>query len=218
MQPAPPPGRLPGPDGSRHVTTLFSEQHEDRVDGPDRLPPGQRLTEQWPVLTYGATPRVELRDWSLRVWGEVEREAEWNWEQFRALGTEERTNDIHCVTHWSRFDNTWEGILIATILEHVRPTPNAAAVMFHSYGGYTTNVSLDDLAQDDHAMIAFSHDGEPIPPVHGGPLRGVIPSLYFWKSAKWVHGMEILPMDRPGFWEMYGYHLRGDPWAEERYS
>ncbi len=200
------------------MTTLFSEQHEDRVDGPDRLPPGQRLTEQWPVLTYGATPRVELRDWSLRVWGEVEREAEWNWEQFRALGTEERTNDIHCVTHWSRFDNTWEGVLIATILEHVRPTPRAAAVMFHSYGGYTTNVSLDDLAQDDHAMIAFSHDGEPIHPVHGGPLRGVIPSLYFWKSAKWIHGMEILPMDRPGFWEMYGYHLRGDPWAEERYS
>ena len=200
------------------MTTLFSEQHEDRVDGPDRLPPGQRLTEQWPVLTYGATPRVELRDWSLRVWGEVEREAEWNWEQFRALGTEERTNDIHCVTHWSRFDNTWEGVLIATILEHVRPTPGAAAVMFHSYGGYTTNVSLDDLAQDDHAMIAFSHDGEPIPAVHGGPLRGVVPSLYFWKSAKWVHGMEILPMDRPGFWEMYGYHLRGDPWAEERYS
>lgn len=200
------------------MTTLFSEQHEDRVDGPDRLPPGQRLTEQWPVLTYGATPRVELRDWSLRVWGEVEREAEWNWEQFRALGTEERTNDIHCVTHWSRFDNTWEGVLIATILEHVRPTPRAAAVMFHSYGGYTTNVSLDDLAQDDHAMIAFAHDGEPIPAVHGGPLRGVVPSLYFWKSAKWVHGMEILPMDRPGFWEMYGYHLRGDPWAEERYS
>ena len=200
------------------MTSLFSEQHEDRVDGPDRLPPGQRLTEQWPVLTYGATPRVELRDWSLRVWGEVEQEMEWNWEQFQALGTEERTNDIHCVTHWSRYDNTWEGVLIETILRQVRPTPRAAAVMFHSYGGYTTNVSLDDLAQDDHAMIAFSHDGEPIHAVHGGPLRGVVPSLYFWKSAKWVHGMEVLPMDRPGFWEMYGYHLRGDPWAEERYS
>ena len=200
------------------MTTLFSEQHEDRVDGPDRLPPGQRLTEQWPVLTYGATPRVELRDWSLRVWGEVEREMEWNWEQFQALGTEERSNDIHCVTHWSRFDNNWEGVLIETILRQVRPTPRAAAVMFHSYGGYTTNVSLDALAQDDHAMIAFSHDGEPIHAVHGGPVRAVLPSLYFWKSAKWLQGMEILPMDRPGFWEMYGYHLRGDPWAEERYS
>ena len=200
------------------MTTLFSEQHEDRVDGPDRLPPGQRLTEQWPVLTYGATPRVELRDWSLRVWGEVEQEMEWNWEQFQALGTEERTNDIHCVTHWSRFDNNWEGVLIETILRQVRPTPRAAAVMFHSYGGYTTNVSLDALAQDDHAMIAFSHDGEPIHAVHGGPVRAVLPSLYFWKSAKWLQGMEILPMDRPGFWEMYGYHLRGDPWAEERYS
>ena len=200
------------------MTTLFSEQHEDRVDGPDRLPPGQRLTEQWPVLTYGATPRVELRDWSLRVWGEVEQEMEWNWEQFQALGTEERSNDIHCVTHWSRFDNNWEGVLIETILRQVRPTPRAAAVMFHSYGGYTTNVSLDALAQDDHAMIAFSHDGEPIHAVHGGPVRAVLPSLYFWKSAKWLQGMEILPMDRPGFWEMYGYHLRGDPWAEERYS
>ena len=157
------------------MTTLFSEQHEDRVDGPDRLPPGQRLTEQWPVLTYGATPRVELRDWSLRVWGEVEREVEWNWEQFQALGTEERSNDIHCVTHWSRFDNNWEGVLIETILRQVRPTPRAAAVMFHSYGGYTTNVSLDALAQDDHAMIAFSHDGEPIPAVHGGPVRAVVP-------------------------------------------
>ncbi len=218
MQPAPPAGRPTQPDGSRRVTTSFSARHAERVGGPDRLPPGQRLTEQWPVLTYGATPRVELRDWRLRVWGEVEREAEWDWEQFRALGAETRTNDIHCVTHWSRFDNTWEGVLIATILEHVRPTPRAAAVMFHSYGGYTTNVSLDDLARDDHAMIAFSHDGAPIHPVHGGPLRGVIPSLYFWKSAKWIHGMEILPMDRPGFWEMYGYHLRGDPWAEERYS
>ena len=200
------------------MTTLFSEQHEDRVDGPDRLPPGQRLTEQWPVLTYGPTPRVELRDWSLRVWGEVEQEMEWNWEQFQALGTEERSNDIHCVTHWSRFDNNWEGVLIETILRQVRPTPRAAAVMFHSYGGYTTNVSLDALAQDDHAMIAFSHDGEPIHAVHGGPVRAVLPSLYFWKSAKWLQGMEILPMDRPGFWEMYGYHLRGDPWAEERYS
>jgi DMSO/TMAO reductase YedYZ molybdopterin-dependent catalytic subunit len=200
------------------VTTQFSAQHAERVGGPDRLPPGQRLTEQWPVLTYGATPRVELGDWRLRVWGEVEREAEWDWEQFRALGTATRHNDIHCVTHWSRFDNTWEGVLIATILEHVRPTAGAAAVLFHSYGGYTTNVTLDDLAQDDHAMIAFSHDGAPIPAVHGGPLRAVVPSLYFWKSAKWVHGMEILPMDRPGFWEMYGYHLRGDPWAEERYS
>jgi len=200
------------------VTTLYSEQHEDRVDGPDRLPPGQRLTEQWPVLTYGATPQVEQGDFSLRIWGEVEEEVEFDWEQFLALGVEERTNDIHCVTHWSRYDNHWEGVLMETLLAQVQLKPGAASVMFHSFGGYTTNVALEDLRSDDHAMLAFSHDGEPIAPEHGGPVRGVVPSLYFWKSAKWVNGMEILPMDRPGFWEMYGYHLRGDPWTEERYS
>ena len=200
------------------MTTLFSEDHEDRVDSPDRLPPGQRLTEQWPVLTYGSAPQVERGEWSLQVWGEVEEDLVWDWEQFLALGTEERTNDIHCVTHWSRYDNTWEGVLLSTILAHVRPTPGARSVLFHSYGGYTTNVLLEDIARDDHAMLAFSHDGGAIAREHGGPVRGVIPSLYFWKSAKWVRGMELLPQDRPGFWEMYGYHLHGDPWQEERYS
>ena len=200
------------------MTTLFSEQQEDRVDGPDRLPPGQRLTDGWPVLSYGATPKVTRAEWRFRVWGAVEEEVEWDWEQFLALGVVERTNDIHCVTHWSRYDNNWEGVLIATILDQVRPSADAGAVMFHSYGGYTTNVTMEDLAADDHAMLAFSHDGEPISDEHGGPVRGVVPSLYFWKSAKWVNGMEILPLDRPGFWEMYGYHMRGDPWAEERYS
>lgn len=200
------------------MTTLFSEQQEDRVGGPDRLPPGQRLTDQWPVLSYGATPDVDRSEWRFRVWGQVEEEVEWDWEQFLALGVEARTNDIHCVTHWSRYDNNWEGVMIAAILEHVRPKGDAGAVMFHSYGGYTTNVTLEDLAADDHAMLAFQHNGEPISAEHGGPVRGVVPSLYFWKSAKWVNGMEILPLDRPGFWEMYGYHLRGDPWAEERYS
>ena len=141
------------------MTTLFSEDHEDRVDSPDRLPPGQRLTEQWPVLTYGSAPQVERGEWSLQVWGEVEEDLVWDWEQFLALGTEERTNDIHCVTHWSRYDNTWEGVLLSTILAHVRPTPGARSVLFHSYGGYTTNVLLEDIARDDHAMLAFSHDG-----------------------------------------------------------
>ena len=200
------------------MTTLFSQDHEDRGDSPDRLPPGQRLTEQWPVLTYGSAPQVERGEWRLQVWGEVEEDLVWDWEQFLALGTEERTNDIHCVTHWSRYDNTWEGVLLSTILAHVRPRPGARSVLFHSYGGYTTNVLLEDIARDDHAMLAFSHDGEPIAREHGGPVRGVIPSLYFWKSAKWVSGMELLPQDRPGFWEMYGYHLHGDPWQEERYS
>ena len=137
------------------MTTLFSEQHEDRVDGPDRLPPGQRLTDGWPILTYGASPSVERSEWSLQVWGEVEEAVEWDWEQFQALGVEERTNDIHCVTHWSRYDNTWQGVLIATILDQVRLKPGAASVLFHSSGGYTTNVTLEDLARDDHAMLAF---------------------------------------------------------------
>ena len=151
--------------------------------------------------------------WQLSVTGAVEQEVTFSWDDFVALGLVERVNDIHCVTHWSRYDNTWHGVLIKTILEQVTPKSGAIAVMFHSYGGYTTNVPLEDIYRDDHAMLATQHDGQPIAPDHGGPVRGVIPSLYFWKSAKWVSGMEIIPQDRPGFWEMYGYHIHGDPLA-----
>ena len=197
----------------------YSDQYQQRLDtGKDRLPPGQRLTEDWPVLTYGAVPRIDQDAWQFRVWGEVESEHTWSWDQFLALGTTTRTNDIHCVTHWSRYDNDWEGILFTDLLSQITPTPGAAAIMFHCYGGYTTNLTLSDLAADDHAMFAIRHNGQPLAKEHGGPMRLVVPSLYFWKSPKWVGGMEFITEDRPGFWEMYGYHIRGEPWAEERYG
>lgn len=183
-----------------------------------RVPPGQRVTEDWPILTYGGVPKIDPADWRFRVWGEVEQPITWTWDQFLAIGLATRTNDIHCVTHWSRFDNTWEGVLFKEVLARIALKPTAKAVMFHCYGGYTTNVLLDDLLKDDHALFAINHNGKPLPREHGGPLRFVLPSLYFWKSPKWVGGMEFLPEDRPGFWEMYGYHLHGDPWDEERYS
>lgn len=197
----------------------YSEQLHSRVDsGKDRLPPGQRLTEDWPVLTYGSTPRIDQDTWQFRVWGEVESELTWSWDEFLALGTTTRTNDIHCVTHWSRYDNDWEGVLFTDVLEKIGVNPSATAIMFHCYGGYTTNLTLEDLAADDHAMFAVRHNSEPLANEHGGPMRLVVPSLYFWKSPKWVGGMEFLTEDRPGFWEMYGYHIRGEPWAEERYG
>ena len=198
---------------------LFSEAQELRArTGHDRLPPGQRLVREWPVLTYGGTPLVETQDWTLQVWGAVAQERVFDWEQFTALGISERFNDIHCVTHWSRYDNTWQGVLLSDLFAQLAISPQAEAVMFHCFGGYTANIPLADLRADDHAMIAVAHDGAPLRPEHGGPARVVVPSLYFWKSAKWVGGVEFLTRDAPGFWEMYGYHMHGDPWREERYG
>jgi DMSO/TMAO reductase YedYZ molybdopterin-dependent catalytic subunit len=197
---------------------LYSDDLAQRVESGDRLAPGQRLTKDWPVLTYGGTPVVKTDEWQLSIWGEVEQELTWSYEDLLALGLTRRLNDIHCVTHWSRYDNDWEGILWSDLIAKVGLKSSALAVMFHSYGGYTTNVPLEDLARDDHAMLGIRHDGEQISADHGGPVRAVIPSLYFWKSAKWVGGIEFLAQDRPGFWEMYGYHLHGDPWTEERYA
>ena len=185
--------------------------------GGQRLPPGQRLTENWPVLTYGSNPRIDLKTWELRVTGLVEQEVTLNWEQFMALPQTRTRSDIHCVTTWSRYDNDWEGVLMRDIFALARPLPEAKVAMFHSYGGYTTNVALEELMGDD-SLFAHTHDGQPISADHGGPLRGVVPKLYFWKSAKWVRGVELLSEDRPGFWEMYGYHMHGDPWTEERYG
>ncbi len=185
---------------------------------PPRLPPGQRLVRDWPVLTYGATPRIDIADWRFDVGGEVEEACSWTWDQFLALGVTRRVSDIHCVTHWSRYDNAWEGVLFTDVLARIRLRPAAVGVLFHSYGGYTTNVLLQDLLSDPDAMFAHRHEGQPLARDHGGPMRFVLPSLYFWKSPKWVRSMEFVAQDRPGFWEMYGYHLHGDPWTEERYS
>lgn len=200
-------------------SAVFSELQARRKEtGVDRLPPGQRLVRDWPVLTYGGTPVVEPGDWNLQVWGAVGRECVLSYEELTGLGVTEKVNDIHCVTHWSRYDNRWQGVLLSDLFAAVGVGAEAEAVMFHCYGGYTANVPLADIRADDHAMLAIAHDGSPLEAMHGGPVRAVLPSLYFWKSAKWVGGVELLTRDAPGFWEMYGYHMHGDPWREERYS
>ena len=199
------------------VFDILSRRNKDREKYGDRLPPGQKVVDDWPVLTYGGTPRVELDKWELRLFGEVEKEVTFNWDQFQALPSTKVHCDIHCVTSWSRFDNDFEGVSIPELLKHVSVKPNAGAVMVHCFGGYTTNLLLKDFVRDDN-LLAYKHDGQPLAAGHGGPVRLMVPHLYFWKSAKWVRGLEFIDRDRPGFWEQYGYHLRGDPWKEERYS
>jgi len=183
----------------------------------ERLPPGQVLTTKWPVLTYGPTPKVDLDKWRLRLLGEVESEVELTWEQFTAMPARTIDVDIHCVTGWSRMDNRWEGVAFRDLAALAGVKPEAEAVMAHSYGGYTTNILLSDLMQDN-VMVAYRHDGQPLDIEHGGPARLLVPHLYFWKSAKWLNALQFLPRDKPGFWEVNGYHIRGDPWKEERYS
>jgi DMSO/TMAO reductase YedYZ molybdopterin-dependent catalytic subunit len=182
-----------------------------------RLPPGQVLTQKWPVLTYGAAPRVDLKSWTFRCFGLVKEEASWTWTQFLKLPRVETVSDIHCVTRWSRFDNRWEGVAVPEILRRVSVRPEAVAVMAQTEEGYKTNIPLSDL-QDSGALLAFKHDGMDLPAEHGGPCRLVVPKLYFWKSAKWVRSFEFLDVNAPGFWEVNGYHLHADPWKEERYS
>ncbi|HJR00022.1 MAG TPA: sulfite oxidase-like oxidoreductase [Methylomirabilota bacterium] len=182
-----------------------------------RTPPGQVLTRKWPVLTYGLTPRFDPRKWSFRCWGLVEEEVSFTWEEFQALPRTEVTCDIHCVTHWSRLDNRFEGVSIREIMRRARVKPEARYVLIHADPDYTTNLPLEDLVADD-VLLALKHDGQDLTPDHGGPLRLVVPKLYFWKSAKWLRGFEFLEVNPPGFWELNGYHMHADPWAEERYS
>src|SRR5579875_1123251 len=189
---------------------------EKRPDGRDRLPPGQYLTQKWPVLSYEPTPRHLPPDWKLKITGAVERPFELSWEEFLALPRTTLTADFHCVTTWSRYDNTWEGVHIREILQRAQPLPTAKYVMAHSWTGYTTNMPLSAL-DDDDVIIALKHDGEDLPPEHGGPVRLIVPKLYAYKSAKWFDGLEFLERDRPGFWEKRGYSNSADPWQEERY-
>ena len=182
-----------------------------------RVPPGQTLTEKWPVLTYGRTPRFDPRTWTFRCFGRVEREASWTWEEFQRLPRVTFTSDVHCVTRWSKLDNTWEGVSIRELMKHVRPLPEATFVLQHADPDYTTNIALEDLLQDD-VLLALKHSGRDLEPDHGGPMRLVVPRLYFWKSAKWLRALEFLDVNPPGFWEQNGYHMRADPWTEERYS
>lgn len=192
---------------------------EVRPDGKVRLPPGQHLTAGWPVLHYGGIPRIKdpQTDWKFHVSGLVEEERTFTWDEFNALGQAKDVSDIHCVTTWSKYDNEWQGVPFRALYDQLTLKPEAKFVMVHSYGGYTTNLPLEDLLRDG-VLFAHTHNGEPLTPEHGWPMRLVVPHLYFWKSAKWVGGMQFLASDRPGFWETYGYHIYGDPWREERYS
>jgi DMSO/TMAO reductase YedYZ molybdopterin-dependent catalytic subunit len=179
-----------------------------------KLPPGQYLTEDFPVLSAGPTPRVDLNKWTFTVATETGQRHSWSWQELTALPSEDVNVDIHCVTKWSKFGTHWHGVSLDTLLADVETT--ADYVMAHSYGGYTTNLPLQDL-MDGQAWIAYRYDGDDLAPEHGGPARLLVPHLYFWKSAKWVNGLEMMTEDSPGFWESAGYHNYGDPWREQRY-
>ena len=181
----------------------------------DRVPPGQFLTTKFPVLTYGPEPKMDINTWTIRVFGLVEQEITLNWEQFSNLQWTSTVADFHCVTQWSRLDNTWEGVTVADLLATAGPKPEAKFIMAHCYGGYTTNLPLK-LALEE-GLLAHKQDGEPIGKSHGWPLRLIVPSVYGWKSAKWVNGIELRAEDSPGFWEQRGYHNKADPWKEERF-
>jgi DMSO/TMAO reductase YedYZ molybdopterin-dependent catalytic subunit len=186
-----------------------------RDEGPSgRLPPGQYLVDDFPVLSAGPTPRAPLEEWEFVVTGAVSEPKHWTWEEFRALPSESVTKDIHCVTKWSKLDTVWEGVSLDTLLEDVETS--AEYMVAFCDGGYTTNLPLDDVT-DGKAWIAYGFDGEPLEPEHGGPARLLVPHLYFWKSAKWVRGLRLVDEDEPGFWESLGYHMYGDPWREQRY-
>ncbi len=182
-----------------------------------RLPPGQTLTEKWPILHYGPVPHRRLPDWDFRIWGLVEEPVRWTWEEFQAMPKVSITRDISCVTRWTRFDLNFEGVAFKEVMRHVRLKPEAHFVMVHAENGFTTNLPLADLLHDD-VIFAHKAEGRELEPDHGWPLRLVVPHLYFWKSAKWVRGLEIMAKDAPGFWEEAGYHMRGNPWKEERYG
>jgi len=203
--------------GSRPTDRLPLAMDDSIRSGPERVPPGQYITEKWPVLTHGPTPDVDLSAFRLRLFGAVHDEAQWSWGDLQSLPRREVVADFHCVTRFSTLDNAWSGFSTREILSRVEVDPEATHVMAHCAGGYTTNLPLEDFLSD-RALLADRHGGEPLAPDHGGPLRLVVPHLYAWKSAKWLTGIELLRGDRRGFWEENGYHTYGDPWLEERFS
>jgi DMSO/TMAO reductase YedYZ molybdopterin-dependent catalytic subunit len=194
------------------ISRGFGGRRRESVPG---LPPGQYLTHDFPVLSAGPTPRIPLDRWQFTITTETGEQKSWNWQEFQALPSEDVTTDIHCVTKWSKLGTTWHGVSLDTLLADVETS--ADYTMVHSFGGYTTNVPLEDLL-DGKAWITYKFDGEDLAPEHGGPARMIVPHLYFWKSAKWVNGMQMMNEDEPGFWEAAGYHLYGDPWLEQRYQ
>ncbi len=198
---------------------------EDQMEKDGRLPPGQSLTKKFPVLHYGSIPPFDPQTWSFRIWGEVENEVNWSWDEFSQLPKTEIMVDIHCVTRWSKFDTHWKGVTIPSLIDIglIQVKPEAAFVLQHAEGGYTTNLPLE-IALQKNFLLATHFDGEPLTPDHGAPLRGIvghvpeseIKTTYFWKGAKWLTGLEFLSEDQLGFWEKSGYHNDGDPWKEQR--
>ena len=191
-------------------------QVKGRTGPGGRVPPGQTATPSWPVLHHGEVPKIDRAKWTLRVFGLVENEISLDWEAFSKLPRAHRQNDIHCVTHWSRLDNEWDGVAVRDVLALAKPLPEAKFVLQHAPGGWTTNLPMADFDREEN-LFATHHSGQPLTFDHGWPVRVVVPHLYFWKGAKWVTGIELLAKDKPGFWEKAGYHMRGDPWTEERF-
>jgi DMSO/TMAO reductase YedYZ molybdopterin-dependent catalytic subunit len=196
------------------VSRGFSGRRRASEDVAGRLPPGQYVESGFPVLTAGPTPEISPEEWGFRIDGMVAEEAEWTWEEFNELPFEEVPCDIHCVTKWSKLGTSFRGVSLDALLESAEPL--GAFATAYSYGGYTTNLPVEDLT-DGKAWVVTEHEGEPLSREHGGPARLLVPHLYFWKSAKWVAGVRVMDNDEPGFWEANGYHNRGDPWREERY-
>ncbi len=195
------------------VSRGFRGRRREPVD-PSRVPPGQHVVDDFPVLSAGPTPHTALEDWSFTIKGAVDDPKRWSWDELTALPSETPTVDIHCVTRWSKLDTTWKGVSVDTLLDAVEH--DAAYAVAFCDGGYTTNLPVEDLT-GGKAWIAYEFDGEPLEPEHGGPARLLVPHLYFWKSAKWVRGLCLADEDEPGFWESLGYHIYGDPWREQRY-
>lgn len=196
---------------------LKRREQEKQVKSEGRLPPGQSLTQKFPVLTYGPNPPFDPQTWDFRVFGEVDTEMRWTWEEFLALPTQTQTCDIHCVTRWSKFDTVWEGVPFTELIKLFGVKPTAQYVIAHCDYGYTTNLPLEAMMDDD-VLLAYKYDGKFLEPDHGFPVRTLVPKRYFWKSAKFLRGLEFSPVDKPGFWEVNGYHNNGDPWTEERYG
>ena len=196
-----------------------SQDRKAKQAGVDesRIPPGQYYTDKWPVLHAGSVPRVDLDGWDFRAFGLVRNPIRLSFDELLALGSQEQTSDIHCVTRWTKLDMPWRGVPMRAVLEQAEPLESARFVIAHAEQGYTANLPIEALMADD-AMLAYEAEGQPLAPEHGYPLRLLVPSRYFWKSAKWLRGLEFTDADRPGFWEGYGYHNDADPWKEERYG
>ena len=201
---------------SRILAQRGKRQAEKLGIEPERVPPGQYLTERFPVLTVGPNPRFDLSTWDLSVFGEVENELRLTWDELMALPQREVVTDIHCVTRWSKLDTAWRGVPVTDLLDRAGVKPTATHVMAYSDGGYTTNIPLETL-RDDDVLVAHTYAGQPLEPDHGAPLRLLVPKRYFWKSAKFLRKLEVMSEDRMGFWELNGYHNDADPWQEQRH-